>query len=638
MVSSQTVCLTLLACLALHVQGVSPVQKVLALIEEMAGKVKADTDARVAEFETFSNFVDKSATEKEYAVASSNKAIEALDASIINAKAGIASLETHIEGLSTKISSVNTELANSIALREEEHQEFIASEKQLADDVETISSVRQAQAFAQVTPDARRGLDAITNGLGHLAEAGLVMHGEDSKVQAFLQAQDDGDESPQTDTLEVVQTNAENALKGARDRESAAQFSHASLKQGLEYEIKSLNEEMAESTHKKQRAIEELAAAEKDLAVEQKGKSDDVSFLQDLQRDYNSKARDFEVEFKDAHAEMKALASAKAILEKKFAAFVQTGSHTTMRLATRAHDDQKTRALRMIQQLGKRLQSTALVSLAYRAAADPFAKVRGMVENMLLKLQQEAAEAATQEAFCNEERGKSDKSKAVKDQDLAKIGARMEVAESALAALAEQTSQLSKEVADLDAEMTQATAIRNSEKAAFLKIDQDLSESKEACGAAIQVLREYYDGATSFLQMRAQTKAKTQAMSRDGSGILGVLEFTASDFEKQLSDERVAEREAVDKFDKLVADSKMLRAMKEMEVKSKLSESKSLKSTLFEYSEDKEGTSTELEAVLDYLAELKPKCAASAPPTYAEKKAKRDAEMQGLRDALKLLE
>jgi len=637
MTSFKTACLmALVASMALPAQSVSPVQKVLALIDEMLAKVKADTASRVTEFETFSNFCDKSATEKEYAMASSDKAIEAVDAAIVNAKASIASLESHIQGVTTKISDVSTEMANSIALREKENEDFMVSEKQLAEDVDTIKAVIQAQALTQMTPGAHQSLDAIKNGLSHLAEAGLVMHGSSSKVAALMQAQDDGDESPETDTLGVVQQNAENALKGARDNEAAAQFSHASLKQGLEYEIQSLNKELAESTQSKQKAAEELAAAEKDLAVELKGKADDLAFLQDLQRDYNSKARDFEVEFKDANGELKALGSAKAILEKKFAAFLQTGSHTTLRLATRARDDMKSKALRMIQQLGKRLHSTALVALAYRAAADPFAKVRAMVEDMLVKLQQEAAEAATQEAFCNEENGKSTKSKAIKEQDLAKINARMEKAESAVATLAEQTTMLSKEVADLDAEMTQSQAIRTSEKATFVKVELDLSESKDACGAAIQVLREYYDGATSLLQVRMETRAKTQA--RDGSGILGVLEFTASDFEKQLSDERVAEREASEKFEKLIADSKMLRAMKEMELKSKLSESKGLKSRLFELSEDKEGTSTELDAVVEYLAELKPKCAASAPPTYAEKKAKRDAEMEGLKEALKLLE
>jgi len=259
-----------------------------------------------------------------------------------------------------------------------------------------------------------------------------------------------------------------------------------------------------------------------------------------------------------------------------------------------------------------------------------------MIQDMLEKLQQEAAEAADQQAFCNEEQGKSKKSKDEKEQSLAKTAARIAKAQSATATLAEQKATLSKQVADLDAEMKEATDIRTSERAIFEKTEKDLSESVEACGAAIQVLRDYYEGSASLLQ--ATAKVASQAKAKDGSGILGVLEYAASDFDKQLSDIRVAEKQGVDKYDTLAQESKQLRAVKSFEIKSKESETKSLKTGLSDYNEDKEGVSSELQAVVDYLAELKPKCEAEAPPTYAEKKAKRDAEMQGLKEALKILE
>lgn len=629
-----------LSCVAPQVQGVSPVQKVIALIDEMVVKVKGDLDTTISEFEAYSKFADESATEKEYALKSSAKSIEALSAAILKAKSTIDSHEGNIADLGGKISETDKELQDAEALREKGHADFLASEKQLITDVQAINAAVQETSFAQLTPEAQRGLSALTTGLSHVADSSFVMHASGSKVAAFLQAREDGEDeladgNPAGGTLGNVQQRAEAALKGARDTEQQESFAFSSLKMNLENEIKGLNKELAEATHGKQRAAEELAQSEKDLAVEKSGHSEDEAFLRDLQRDFNSKGYDFEVEFKDANAELKALGSAKGILEKKFASFIQARTRTTVRVTVSEIDDHKAAALRMIQRLGKRLHSTALVALAYRAAGDPFGKVRGMIEDMLSKLQQEAAEAATQEAFCNEERGKSMKSKEAKEQDLAKLNSRMEKAESAVAALAEQITSLSKEITDLDTEMKEATEIRTGEKAAFTKIAKDLSESKDACSAATQVLRDYYESAASLLQMRAQTHAKDA--SEGGGGILSVLEYAAADFEKQLSDEKVAERQAESKFEKFTQDSKMLRAMKDMEVKGKRSEEKGLKTTLFEYGEDQEGTSAELQAVLDYLDELKPKCAASAPPSYAEKKAKRDSEIQGLKEALKIL-
>merc|ERR1712159_945143 len=143
-----------------------------------------------------------------------------------------------------------------------------------------------------------------------------------------------------------------------------------------------------------------------------------------------------------------ALGKAKAILLKKFA-LVQTHTQARALAKVRLHDeDPKSRALRSIEQLGRKLHSTALVSLSYRAASDPFGKVRSMIEDMIAKLLQEAAEEATQKAFCDEEIGKSKKSQAEKEASLAKTQARIDKADASVAKLSELISTLSKEVAD----------------------------------------------------------------------------------------------------------------------------------------------------------------------------------------------
>merc|ERR1719399_193909 len=103
---------------------------------------------------------------------------------------------------------------------------------------------------------------------------------------------------------------------------------------------------------------EKLAMAEKDLAVEKKGLSEDTAYLKDLKRDCQTKASEYEVETKDNKAELTALSKAKAILLKKFA-LVQTGAatHAHELFKARAHDDEednKARALRSIEQLGRR--------------------------------------------------------------------------------------------------------------------------------------------------------------------------------------------------------------------------------------------------------------------------------------------
>ena len=108
----------------------------------------------------------------------------------------------------------------------------------------------------------------------------------------------------------------------------------------------------------------------------------------------------------------------------------------------------------------------------------------------MAKLLQQAAEEATQKAFCDEEIGTSKKAQSEKEKSLAKTPSRLDKDDASVAELTELVTTLSKEVADIDASVADATAVRGKEKAVFLKVENDMSESEEACAAAISVLRE----------------------------------------------------------------------------------------------------------------------------------------------------
>merc|ERR550514_1546101 len=149
----------------------------------------------------------------------------------------------------------------------------------------------------------------------------------------------------------------------------------------------------------------------------------------------------------------------------------------------------------------------------------------------------------------------------------------------------------------------------------------------------MEVLNNYYNSA-SFLQIRATTGQAPEFSSAKGdvgSTIVSVLEVAESDFTQML-----AEAEAQSVYDKLVQDNAVAKASKTADVKSKTSEVKSLEVALGNYKEDKETTSNELDAVLAYLDKLKPQCETKVM-SYAEKKARREQEIAGLKEALEIL-
>merc|ERR1719263_1098901 len=81
----------------------------------------------------------------------------------------------------------------------------------------------------------------------------------------------------------------------------------------------------------------------------------------------------------------------------------------------------------------------------------------------------------------------------------------------------------------------------------------------------------------------------------------------------------------------------MTTTMKSQDTKYKGAEAKSLDKTAAELSSDLGEKTTELTAVLEYRAKLDEKCV-KQPETYEERKARREAEIKGLKDALEILE
>merc|ERR1712187_449208 len=77
-------------------------------------------------------------------------------------------------------------------------------------------------------------------------------------------------------------------------------------------------------------------------------------------------------------------------------------------------------------------------------------------------------------------------------------------------------------------------------------------------------------------------------------------------------------------------------ATKSKDIEYKTKELASLAKTIAELSADRETTGSELSAVDEYLAKLTERCVAK-PETYESRKARREAEIAGLKEALAIL-
>lgn len=428
------------------------------------------------------------------------------------------------------------------------------------------------------------------------------------------------------------------------------------VKTGLMDEIDNNKAKLSATSKQKTDAEQKLEEANGQMVETKKSKVADEESLETLKAECQQKAVEYEEMMKDGKAEVGAIDKAKTILEEGVtaASFIQMKSRTrrSSDIVDDFDDDEsdeiaerRAKVVDIFKGLANTRHSYVFSQLASMASADPFEKIKGLINDMIEKLLKKAQEEATTEAFCQEEMSKAKKSLANKEAKLDKFTSRVDEAEAKIAELQQGIKSLEGEVTEIDKATSEATKIRLEEHDEFVKVAKDYKDSAAAVAQAIEVLQDYYNGA-SFVQLKMQTssrsKTKARARSSESGGgdaaavIIGVLEAAQEDFTNLLAEAEAAETEAQAAFDKMATENKISKATKQTETNSLSSEMKSLQASLEMSKEDQASTQKELDSVLAYLDKLKPQCETKAM-SYAEKKAAREAEIEGLKEALDIL-
>jgi len=214
------------------------------------------------------------------------------------------------------------------------------------------------------------------------------------------------------------------------------------------------------------------------------------------------------------------------------------------------------------------------------------------------------------------------------------------VAEGDLASTEKELANLARTQAEMD-------QIRSEEHSDYSTAKSELELGLSGVGKALGVLRDYYQGGgasmiqdgfdfNAFMQQPAMPEKHTAAGGA-GDSIINMLEVVESDFSDNLAKEEAEEADAAAVYEKTTQENKVTKTLKDQDVKYKTQEFKSLDKAIADYSSDKATVSTELGAVNEYYAKLRDRCVAK-PESYADRKARREAEIQGLKEALQVLE
>jgi hypothetical protein len=640
-------------CLALTAAAVSPVQKVVQLLGQLQTQVAADLAAEKKQFQDYASYCDDEITQKGFAIKTATSKISEYSAVIEESTGKIQGYNQALEQAGADVAKKEDELQSATSVRNAEKKAFQAADKELVDTIDTLARalvvLKRGLSLAQVNSNTSKKDAALLQALKALVSASGSANAR--RVEALLESEDEYSlrqpqatvknyESKSGGIVEAIgklQDEAEDNLRALRREETQKHHGYALLKQSLEDALSNLKESIDEASSNRGASEQVKAQAEEDLARTEASKAADEQYKQRLNNECAAKASEWSEREKSAVGEQEALAKAKEILTSGVKAFIQTSSNTSLQ-QSRVSDFTREKVIAHLKQLGRQFNSFAMLEIASAASSDPFVKIRGLIEGMINKLVNQAQEEASQEAFCQEETKKSSKKRDKKQALAEKHQTRIDKATSGTKRLRDEVSELTAEIGDLNKSTQAATKLRNSESAEYKKASKDYKDSAEAVGHAIEVLREYY-GDASLMQVgagNAQAPEFGGKRSDSGNSIISFLEVAESDFTRLLAEADSAEAQSSEGYKKLIQDSKVSLATKKADVNGKKSEIKQLQVALDASNSDLTSTQKELDAVLEYLDKLKPQCESKAQ-SYAERKSRRDAEVEGLKDALEIL-
>jgi chromosome segregation ATPase len=635
------------------------VTAVLKVVEMMSGVLEKGTKEKHVEqvqFAAYKQFCDDTQVEKKRAIEEAEEKIEILKADIEKATATAEKLTKEIGELDSDISTWEGDMKAATKVREVEKADYDAMH---ADYSESVDALERAIAVLKKQQHDRAQAELL-----QVTKSSLVPDDARNMIQAFIEQ--DPEEglavsAPEANAYEGRSGGIIDMLDKLLDKfieertqlekeEMNSKHAYDMLMQDLKAQTDQAQTDRDQKAENKAQTLQAKADAKGDLEDTTSTREADKKYVSDLSATCEQKSSDFESRQQLRAEEIEAIEKAIEIIsanvagkaDKHLPGFVQTGKSFAQLRAVTANDEIKDRVASFLAEKAQKIGSRVLSALAMHAQEDPFAKVKKMIKELIVKLMEEANEEAEHKGWCDTELSTNEQTRKEKTSQVEELTANVDELQSSIAKLTEDIAELTKAFAELDAAVAKATQLRNEEKAKNEETIQDAQEAQTAVAQALTVLKEFYAKAaesTAFVQVKQEPEIfddEYKGMQASGGGVVGMLEVIESDFARLEADTKASEASAQKEYDEFMTDSEVDKTKKTTDIEHKTAKKEDEEGALVTTKEDLHGTQKELDAALAYFDKLKPSCV-DAGVSYEDRVARRKEEIESLQEALKIL-
>jgi hypothetical protein len=649
---------------AKNAASVTPLQKVIQMLDGMLAKGKSEKQDEKVAFSKFQAWCDSTRTETIKSIELATAQIEQLKADIAKAEADAEKAAADIAELEAALAEMEKEQASATAIRDKELAEYQAQHADLSESIDALE--RASQVLKAKEAD-------VPQSLLQLQKSPLIPTKAKAVIASFLETGDSmmsGSGAPEANAYEFqsggvvtmlykLRLKFEDQRKVLETEELNNKANYEMLMQKLTDDIKFNKEETAKKTAFKAQRLEDAATAKGDLDLTEKNKAEDETKLEDTLAACHAKSKEYEDNQVVRAEEIEAIEKATAILgsdavtgsaDTYLPTFVQVRASSLAQLRGdrgMASEEARKRASAILHKRAAVSHNRYLALVAERVESDPFVKVKKMIKDLIVKLMEQANAEADGKAYCDAELGTNKMTRDDKQAEVEQLMADVEQKTAESTQLTAEISELSEAIAAIKAQQAEATKLRNSEKAANAQTVEDAKAAIQAVERATLILKDFYAKAEggSFLQdatglrqaMKAAEKVPYKGMQASSGGIVGMLEVVLSDFSRLETETTAAEDAAQTAYEKFMAEANEDVAVKETTKTHKEDKRTQTDDLIVNLKKELDLTQGELDAALAYYEKLRPQCV-DYNLSYEERVNAREEEIQSLKEALVVLQ
>mmetsp|Transcript_49703 Transcript_49703/g.93207 ORF Transcript_49703/g.93207 Transcript_49703/m.93207 type:complete len:708 (-) Transcript_49703:80-2203(-) len=685
-----------LACAVAAVE-VTPIEKVVQLLTGLEAQLEKEGKQEATDYDKYSCFCKDQADEKLYATEKSKKKIAELTAAISKLDGEILDLGNDIGNLNSEISGLEQKIEAATTARQSAHEEFLEKSQERKDAIEFVKGAIESIEGAKGKMAGKTKLD-LTQARTAIKKIAPFETALLAKLERATPAEGDAHDyefhsNEVHQALQDILAIFKRTLKRIETDEANAVYAFNSNVQALSNTKKFKTQEKNEKEALEAAKTEERDEANKDKVEEDADMTSDKEFLEELRKDCERKADLWDKRSKTRADELTALDKAISKLKesvspnwsanKKLSDLQKASSAKLLHLAAAPVEKQqfpkagqaKRRAVSFLQLRGSanggsdavlqvqqflasaagRLSSSTLTSAAMRVmvSKDHFVKVRGLIKDLIARLEADAGSESTTKAECDEEMAAATSSRDQANSDIESASAAISKLEAHNAELRAEIAELKAAVAALEKQMMEATQLREEEKAANERTVAMSDEALSGVDFAISVLSQFYDNAFiqkgAYVPPNSDREGKTikdlspeifdseyHGAQEASKGILGLLAVIKSDFARTKSTTETDESEAASEFETYESKTQTDIDNKNAAVESKEGTIADNEEKLTQRKDDLSDAKKMLANALETLENLHSKCV-EGEETYAERVARREEEIAALKEALQML-